>query len=252
MAPVISFGQLTLPTGPIITLFAVLLALEVTGRYGRRLDLAPDDLWNTGLLALVAGLTVARLWNVIQFWDIYTSEPLLVLSIRPGGFVLWPGVIAAIIVAYLYLIRKALDPVRVAAAFTVGAVAAGVLLTTGARLTGSLVGMPSTWPWALTDLGEQRHPVALYQALGLLLLFGALWVWSAGNQPGRTILLALLGYSLIRLVTDAFIAEATLWGNFRASQVIALAVALIVVWRLAHKNHRPEREDEVSDDKQVE
>src|SRR4051812_33856848 len=123
MVPVISFEQLTLPTGPIITFFAVLLGLEVTGRYGRRLGLSPDDLWNTGLLALLAGVIVARLWNIIEFWDIYLSEPLLILSMRPGGFVLWPGIVAALIAAYLYLLRKALHPGRVAAAFTIGGIA---------------------------------------------------------------------------------------------------------------------------------
>ncbi|CAN5687502.1 hypothetical protein BH10CHL1_BH10CHL1_39780 [soil metagenome] len=239
MVPVISFGQLTLPTGPIITLFAILLGLEVTGRYGRRLGLSPDDLWNTGLLALLAGIIVARLWNIIGFWDIYLSEPLLILSIRPGGFVLWPGVITAIIAAYLYLLRKALHPGRVAAAFTIGAVAAGILLAIGAFLTGSLMGLPSTWPWAILEWGELRHPVALYQAAGLLLLLGVLWRWSDTNRPGHTMLLALLGYSLIRLVTDAFVAEATLWGSFRASQVVALVAALSITWRLTRQGYKP-------------
>ncbi|MCX6043609.1 MAG: prolipoprotein diacylglyceryl transferase [Chloroflexi bacterium] len=241
MVPVISFGQLTLPTGPIVTLFAILLGLEVTGHYGRRVGLAPDDLWNTGLLAILAGLVVARLWNIIEFGDIYLSEPILILSIRPGGFVLWPGLIAAVVAAYLYLLRKALHPGRVAAAFTIGAIAAGILLAIGAFLTGSLLGMPSRWPWALSYWGEMRHPVALYQAVGLLLLLGLLWRWSDANRPGQTILLALLGYSLIRLVTDAFVAEATLWGNFRASQVVALVVALIIAWRLSRPNHPPKQ-----------
>jgi phosphatidylglycerol:prolipoprotein diacylglycerol transferase len=235
MAPVLSVGPLSLPTGPIVTLIAVLLGLEVTGRYGRRLGFSPDDLWNTGLLALSAGLIVARLWNVIQFWDIYISEPSLILSLRPGGFVMLPGVIAGLVAAYLYLIRKALDPLRVAAAFTIGAVAAGILLTIGAFLTGALVGTPSTWPWALTYFGEQRHPVALYQALGLLGLLATLWRWSDASRPGRTLLLALFGYSLIRLVTDVFVTEATLWGSFRASQVVVLATALSAAWLLARK-----------------
>ncbi len=248
MIPVISFGQLTLPTGPIVTLFALLLGLEVTGRYGRRLGLSPDDLWNTGLLALLAGLVVARLWNIIEFGDIYLSEPTLILSIRPGGFVLWPGISAAIVAAYLYLLHKALHPGWVAAAFTIGALAAGSLLAIGAFLTGSLLGTPSTWPWAILDWGELRHPVALYQAGGLFLLLAILWRWSDANRPGQTILLALLGYSLLRLATDAFVAEATRWGNFRASQVIALAAALIIVWRLASQHQNPKQSPNVDAD----
>src|SRR5947208_16973765 len=106
MAPVIPFGPLSLPTGPVATLLAIVLGLEVAGRYGKRLGLAVDDLWNSGLLALLAALLVARLWDVIQYSDIYLAEPQLLLSLRPGGFVWLPGVVAALVVVYLYLLRK--------------------------------------------------------------------------------------------------------------------------------------------------
>ncbi|MEX1019942.1 MAG: hypothetical protein WDZ49_09805, partial [Litorilinea sp.] len=71
MLPNIPFGPLTLPTGPILAMLAVVITLDLAGRYGRRLRIHPDDIWNTGLLALATGLIVARLWNVFQFWPIY-------------------------------------------------------------------------------------------------------------------------------------------------------------------------------------
>ena len=58
---------------------------------GRRLGLRPDDLWNTGLIALLAGFIVARVWNVFQFWYVYSAEPLLLFSLRPSGFAFWPA-----------------------------------------------------------------------------------------------------------------------------------------------------------------
>ena len=192
MLPTLSFGPLTLPTGPIFTLFGVMLGLEVAGRYGKRLGLSPDALWNTGLIALFAGLIAARLWNMIQFWDIYLSDPWLVLSLRPGGFVLWPGVIAALCAAYLYLIRKAMDPLRVVASLTIGALAAGMLFNLGTFLTGTQVGALSNLPWALPYYGELRHPVALYQAAALLLLLIALWLRPDTLRPGRMVLLLSL------------------------------------------------------------
>jgi hypothetical protein len=47
------------------------------------------------------------------------------------------------------------------------------------------------------------------------------------------VLLAVLGYSLIRLAADGFLAEAQLIGPFRVSQVIALWAALLAIWVLA-------------------
>lgn len=236
MLPVIPFGPLTLPTGPIFTLFGVILGLEVAGRYGKRLGLSPDALWNTGLFALLSGLIVARLWNVIQFWDIYLTDPWLVFSLRPGGFVLAPGVVAAFVVGYLYLIRTAMDPLRVATAFTIGAVAAGILFSIGDFLTGARLGTLSNLPWTLSYYDELRHPVAIYQAVGLFSLLIALWLRNTTGRLGQTILLAALGYSLLRLFLDAFVDETALWGAFRVSQVLAFIAALGLTLLLARSN----------------
>ncbi len=243
MYPNLPFGPLTLPTGPILTFFAIMIGLEVSAHYGRRLGLSPDTVWNAGLLAILAGLIVARLWNVIQFSDIYRAEPTLIFSLRPGGFVLLPGVIAALAAGYVYLLRKALDPLRVGAAFTIGALAAGVILNLSAFLTGSMIGTQSAVPWALPYFTELRHPVGLYQALAIMLLLTALWLYADVARPGRTLLLAAFGYSLVRLVLDAFVDKAALWGSFRQSQVLALGAALVLTLLLASSTQKQEKQE---------
>jgi phosphatidylglycerol:prolipoprotein diacylglycerol transferase len=216
-----------------VILVAATLALEIASRYGRRLGLPADDVWNTGMIALLAGLIVARLWNVVQLWPIYWDEPMLIFSLRPSGFVLLPGVVAALLAAYANLLRRALDPVRMAAAFALGMLAGGVVLSAGAYLTGSVVGAASDLPWALPYFGEPRHPVALYQAVLIWLLFVVLCLRRERERPGRTVLLAGLGYALIRLFTDAFVDEPALLGSLRRSQVFALAAALLFTLLLA-------------------
>jgi phosphatidylglycerol:prolipoprotein diacylglycerol transferase len=225
MYPTLPFGPLSLPTGPVLGMLAVILTLDVGGRYARRLRIHPDDLWNVGLIALAAGLIVARLWNVFQFWSIYRSEPVLIFSIRPSGFEFWPGVAAAAVGGYLYLLYRALDPVKVAAALAVGGLAGGVLLAISGHATGALLGTRTSVPWALPYFGEPRHPVGLYLAVGLALLCIAVWMADV-QRSGRVLLLALLGYSLLRLVVDGFLDNGRLIGDFRVSQVVALLVAL--------------------------
>jgi phosphatidylglycerol---prolipoprotein diacylglyceryl transferase len=238
MVPSLPFGPLSLPTGPIFAILAVILTLDVAGRYGRRLHIHPDDLWNTGLLAVAVGLIVARLWNVFQFWPIYREEPLLVFSLRPSGFELWPGLTAALIGGYAYLVWRALPPMRVGAALAVGMAAGGVLLETAGYLTGDTLGLPTELPWAVNYFGSLVHPVGLYRAAGLVALTVALWLGSDLDRPGRTILLALLGYSLIRLAADGFLAEAHQIGPLRTSQLVALVVALAASWGLARQGDR--------------
>jgi phosphatidylglycerol:prolipoprotein diacylglycerol transferase len=233
MYPTLPFGPLSLPTGPVLALLAVVLALDVAGRYGRRMGIHPDDLWNVGLIALAAGLIVARLWNVFQFWPIYRSEPLLIVSLRPSGFALGPGVIAAGLGGYLYLLRRALDPVRVGAALAVGGLAGGIILSIAGHATGAILGIPAEVPWALPYFGEPRHPVGLYRAVGLAVVCLAIWLAADVRRPGRVILLAVLGYSLVRLVSDAYVESEALIGSFRQSQVAALLAALAASLALA-------------------
>ena len=59
MYPSLPFGPLSLPTTPVLAIIAFWLALETAARFGKRLRLNGDDVWNLGLVALLAGLIVA-------------------------------------------------------------------------------------------------------------------------------------------------------------------------------------------------
>jgi phosphatidylglycerol:prolipoprotein diacylglycerol transferase len=244
MYPTLPFGPLALPTGPVLAIFAVMLTLDIASRYGRRLGMHPDDIWNIGLIALTAGLIVARLWNVFQFWYIYQSEPALIFSLRPSGFEFWPGLIAAIIAGYVYLLQRALDPLPVAATLAVGLVAGSILHGITGYATGTLLGMVSDAPWALPYFGEMRHPVGLYLALASAILSVLLWVTMDARRPARLLWLAILGYSLSRLIIDGFRAESAVLGGMRISQISALVVALVVVVILAGEKRVPHDENQ--------
>ncbi len=198
MHPTLPFGPASLPTAPILAILAVLVTLEIASRYGRKLGLHPDDVWNTALIGLAAGLIVARVWNVFQFWHIYRVEPSLIFSLRPSGFEFWPGVIAAFIGGYAYLLYRALDPVRIGAPLAVGMLAA--------------------LPCKPSPAIHRRHPrPRLYRFLGhnptsgippprrplSCAGLGAPQPWRSGYMARANIptvlLLAVLGYSLMRL-----------------------------------------------------
>jgi phosphatidylglycerol:prolipoprotein diacylglycerol transferase len=246
MYPALSFGPITLPTGPVFILLAAYFGLDAAARTGRRLGLRADDVWNTGLLALLAGVIVARLWNVYQFWYVYAAEPLLIFSLRPSGYALWPGVIAALTAGYAYLLRLALHPLVMAAALAPGVLAAGVFLNVGDYLTGMLTGLPSDRPWALPYFGEMQHPVAWYRAVGLLIVLLLVWWRLDRTRPQRTLYLASLGWGLVHLIADGFAANVSMTGPFRTSQLVGLAVALLCTALLALDKRRPSPASEPS------
>ena len=239
MYPSLPFGPLSLPTTPILAIVAFWLALETAARFGKRLRLNGDDVWNLGLVALLAGLIVARLWNVIQFWHVYRAEPMLILSLRPSGFVWLPGMVAAVIVAYAWMLRKAMDPIRVVAALSVGGVVAASVLNVSAHLTGGVVGTPSTGPLAVWYYGQQVHPVGIYRAAGFIVVVIMLWLTQRADRPLRTLWLAGFGFSLVHLICDGWVAETQLVGPFRLPQLLGLIGSVVFALLLAREAGAP-------------
>ncbi|MCB0187058.1 MAG: prolipoprotein diacylglyceryl transferase [Caldilineaceae bacterium] len=237
MFPVLPFGPVTVPTGPVVLLIAVTIGLELAGRYGRRLGLSIDDVWNTGLLAILGGLILARLWNVIQFWPIYLAEPWLMISIRPSGFALIPGLAAGVVTAFGYFVARALDPRPMVAALLMGATTALAIIQAGMLLTGELLGTLSDVPWAINYYGELRHPVALYYAIGLSMLVYVLWILPVPSLPGRIILMLCLGIGLVYLAGGAFEYNPRLIAGLRFKQLGGLILALFAAIRLSQSSH---------------
>ncbi len=208
---------------------------------GRRLRLDPDMIWNLGTIGLAAGVIVARLAHAVQFWEVYRAEPLLLASIRPGGLLLWPGVIGATVAGYLYLIRVGADPKPVGVAAVFGLLAGGAVLEVSNFLTGAVVGAAGEPGGAMqgalallggtSDLASSggsvvRHPVALYRAMGMMAIVGGFLLWGRWDRPFRLAVQTALAYALLRLGADGFAADAGLLGSVRVTQVAALIVAL--------------------------
>ena len=200
MYPSLPLGPLSLPTAQILAIVAAWFGLSVMARVGRRLQLDPDMIWNLGTIAFAAGVIVARLSHAVQFWSVYGAEPLLLVSIRPGGLLLWPGLVGSLVAAYLYLIRVGVDPRPVGVAAVFGLLAGGVVLEISNFLTGAVVGTmgapAGALSWFLSLTGDSsdavlsqsasmRHPVALYRAIGMMLIVGSSLVWGNWRRPGR-------------------------------------------------------------------
>ena len=256
MYPSLPLGPLSLPTAQILAIVAAWFGLSVMARVGRRLRLDADMIWNLGTIAFAAGVIVARLSHAVQFWSVYRAEPLLLVSIRPGGLLLWPGVVGGLVAAYLYLIRVGADPRPVGVAAVFGLLAGGVVLEISNFLTGAVVGTmrapAGALSWFLSLTGDPfdavlsqsasiRHPVALYRAIGMMLIVGGSLAWGNWRSPGRLAGQAILAFALLRLFADGFAADSRLLGSMRTSQVAALIAAAGLAFVLARTAEREGR-----------
>jgi phosphatidylglycerol---prolipoprotein diacylglyceryl transferase len=238
MLPVLQIGPFAIHTYPLTLVLAGWAALAIGARVARSVGIDGDHIYNAGLYGLLGGVLVARLAHVVAFWPAYRSQPLEIIGLNTTAFLVWPGVIAGLAVAGWYIYRRRLPLVPLLDAFAPGLLIGLAIADAGALLTGRNPGAPADLPWSVTLWGVRRHPVQVYEALGLLAV--ALFVLSvirAGSRNGFPALIALLGWGLVGWLVEAFRSPevtSTLPGGLRIGQVLGLAAALVALAGLRH------------------
>ena len=92
----VNIGPFALSGSVLLLLAAGLVAAGVGHLVGRRHQ---AGIVHTLSDMLLAGVLVARLAFVVFWFDAYRSAPWSMLDIRDGGFMIWPGIAAALLVA---------------------------------------------------------------------------------------------------------------------------------------------------------
>jgi len=212
-------------------------------------------------LALAAGVTGARVFDLGIAGDFYAENPSRIWTLNFQGFSLYGGFLVATIVAIVLVRALDLPLWRTADAAVPGLIVGVVLMRTGCFLRGCCFGDVTELPWGVSfpvgsppwaqQLLEGRtgvlalfgqvypvHPTQLYEIAAAVLL-GALALWllrRPGVAEGVGFLVFALGFTLFRLGN----------GFLRARQpvitapewfypVFYLGVAAVLAWLLVSR-----------------
>lgn len=237
----LQIGPFGIRTFPLVLVGALLAGSKLAATEFRRRRLDPGLVSDFLTPAVVLGLAGARLLHVLLFdpaWHL--AHPSELLSLWAGGLAYQGALAAGLGTALWFCWRRGLGFWRFADGVVPGLAVGQAIGAVGALLNGSSYGTPTTLPWAIvfTDprgqapLGVPLHPTQLYEALGGLLLFAALWgVRTRLPRDGSLFLLSLLGSSglawLDALKGDAlWVADVVLAGPVTTLLVLAGATAL--------------------------
>ena len=154
----------------------------------RRRGRDSDELWNLVPLAVIAGIVGSRVLFLVE--DGSLGDPSRWFGMH--GFSINGAVVGALIAAGVYMWRRGIDPIYLAAvavAFPLGDAIGRV----GCLLTADHIGAATSVPWgvrytdpasAVPQIGVAYHSGALYEiVVALLILPAVLLVWRRARDP---------------------------------------------------------------------
>jgi len=267
-----TFGPFQITWHGIFTAIGIAVGVLVAAYYARRRGVREDDIYNVALWGVPAGIIGARALYVIEHFGSFRHDIGSIFAINEGGISIYGGVIAGMLVGYLYAWRAKLPVRRLADCAALGLLAGQAVGRIGDLINGEQWAKATSLPWGFcytnpytlngdpsaktTALcGSQTlhplnppavHPVAgVYEPLLLLIGFGiCLYLFNRLRQAGYVIWAYVLIYAAIRFsLAYLRISETLVFNGFMAmSQFLALlslpiAVAGLYLTRREARRH---------------
>ena len=201
-------------------------------------DFKEDDIFDSSLLSVFFGLLGSRLFYVLLNWEKFSQQLWRIIFVNANpGFSLYGGLFSGFLTLFFYCRQKKLSFLRLADAFSKGLVLAIFLGFIGSFLDGGEVGKLTNLPWGLPIVGYSglRHPVSLYFAFYLLIIFIIfLKLKSRYLKTGSLflILIMILGLGMMPL---AFLKEGMIYWLDLPTETVLGAIFLSLAGVLLYK-----------------
>ena len=165
MLPILQIGPLALQLPGLLLILGVWFGLLLVERGAERQQLSPSKISNMIFYALIGGLIGARVGYVLRFLDLYLQSPLGIVSLNPNTLAPLEGLVAGIIVAFMYAQRSKFSLWPTLDALTPGIAMFMIFMALAHLASGDAFGAQSDLPWAIELWSARRHPTQIYEVL---------------------------------------------------------------------------------------
>ena len=224
-----------LHTYGLLVALAFLAGLWMASRLGQQAGLNPDAITNLGIYCALAAIVGAKVMLlIVEPGDFFSWD-----TLQAGG-VFYGGLIAALAVAWWYIRRTKLPPLKTADVFAPAIALGHGIGRLGCFSAGCCWGVECHLPWAVTfknpvanslvgvPLNTPLHPTQLYESFAEFLIFSILlWRVRRPHATGAIISLYLVLYSTARFIVEffRFHEQGNLWGTpLDTSQFISIGL----------------------------
>jgi phosphatidylglycerol---prolipoprotein diacylglyceryl transferase len=256
MHPILlDFGTFTLYTYGVLLAAAYLLGLRFALVRARTRGLHAQQVMDLGIWIIVSALVGAKLLLLITDFHQYTLSPRAVLDLIRSAGVFYGGLVAAVVVALVYLRRHRMPLWTTTDVFAPGIALGHIVGRFGCLMAGCCFGRPAHVPWAITfhseaaalnsgtPLGVPLHPTQLYEAAAEAVILGVLlWLERHGRRfPGRTFWTYMLLYAVSRFAIEFYRGDPRgAVGVLSTSQFVSIIVvplAIVMLFLLGRRDN---------------
>lgn len=249
--PVIfSIGHFMLRWYSLIVVTAIIVGVWLSAREAERKGFKKEEIYDSALYVVLAGLLGARLFHVLDHWpDEYAANPIRALYIWEGGLAIWGGVIGGLIAVAILAWRRNWRLPALLDAAVLGLVLAQAIGRVACIITGDAMGKATNGPFGFAysspnamvpQLGIYYTPMPVYEIIASLGIFVLLWQLRKRNWPNGFLFLVYLSlYSLMRFFLAFTSSYKIIAFGLTQSQIVALvalAIALpLMFWTLSRQ-----------------
>jgi len=224
----------------ILIALGVIAAMIVTSYTCRINGIDFEQILDIFLYAFPAAIVGARLYYVVFQFDYYRNNLIDIFNIRQGGLAFHGGLIAALLVAFIYTKKKKISFLKVT-----DAVAPGIILAQsigrwgnffnseahGGPVSQSFIRMfPEFIQRGMYINGIYYNPTFLYESIWNLCVCIFLIFLTKRKPRSGTVIASYVGlYSLGRFFIEGLRTDSLMLGPFRIAQLVSLAGILICI-----------------------
>src|SRR3972149_7170872 len=110
----IHIGHFMLSWYSIVVILAILAAIAIAIIEGKRKGITSDTIMSLAPWVLIGGIIGARLFHVIDRWEVYAGNPLQALAFWQGGLAIWGALAGGGIAAFIFTRKKQISFGRLA------------------------------------------------------------------------------------------------------------------------------------------
>ena len=169
--PVFEIGPFHINMYGIMFSLAVIVAYVLAIKEAKKRNIEKKIIEELIFYLLIGSIIGARIFYIMFHWP--DSIPLTLfeaIAIWKGGLAFFGGILGALAAGYIFIRKKKLNFWILADILAIPIVVAHILGRLGDYLTGGHPGKVTSLPWGIFIEGTVRHPVVLYEIVGLIII----------------------------------------------------------------------------------